>query len=246
MSLSAKLRRAPLRIATGAYILNSGVARLGADDDTAKSLHDMAAGTYPFLDRIQPKVLASGLAAGEIAVGTAMLLPIVPPVVAGAALVGFSGAVLNMYVKTPGLHREGSARPTEQGVPMAKDVLMLGIGAGLIADATFEPAHDKVVEVEASVSQKRADRSRWVARRKARRAKTSNAEYVAKRLGEVRAEYGPLAAEKAKAAREVARHAAEEYGPVAAEKAKAAGEAARHAAHEAGVKAREARERIGH
>ena len=37
MSLSAKLRRAPIRIATGAFILNSGLGKLHGDEDTAKA-----------------------------------------------------------------------------------------------------------------------------------------------------------------------------------------------------------------
>ena len=36
MSWSAKLRRAPQRAVTGAFILNSGVGKLGADDEKAR------------------------------------------------------------------------------------------------------------------------------------------------------------------------------------------------------------------
>ena len=78
MSVSAKLRRAPLRAATGAYIVNAGVTKLTADDDAAKSLHGMASTSYPFLDKVQPKLLPRRIADGEIAVGTVLLLPIVP------------------------------------------------------------------------------------------------------------------------------------------------------------------------
>lgn len=279
MSLSAKLRRAPLRIVSGAYILNSGVSKLGADDETAKTLQSTASGTYPFLGNVQPKVLAKGLGVGEIAVGTALLLPVVSPVVAGAALVGLSGALLNTYWRTPGMHQEGNPRPTAQGMPFAKDVWMFGMGVGLLADAAFEPAHDKVVELETTVSQKRANLSRR-ARRKAKNAgRKANADYLrharesalelqveaakraqraakkarkraekasdaaAQRLAEVRAEYGPVAADKARtardAARDAAKHAAEEYGPVAAEKARAARDTARHFAEEYGSVAAE-------
>ena len=131
MSLSAKLRRAPQRLVTGAYILNSGVSKLSADDEAAKGMHGMASGAYPFLAKVQPNVFVKGLAAGEIAVGSALLLPIVPPAVAGAALVGFSAALLNTYWRTPGLHEPGDPRPTAQGVALAKDVWMFGIGTSL-------------------------------------------------------------------------------------------------------------------
>lgn len=246
MSMSAKLRRAPLRIATGAFILNSGVSKLSVDDDHAKTLHGMAVGTYPVVQRTEPKMFARALGIGEIAVGSALLLPIVPPFVAGAALVGFSGALLNLYWRTPGMHQEGNPRPTAQGVAIAKDTWMMGIGLGLMADAAFEPAHDKVVELERSVSERRAEKSRR-ARRKAKKAAaaagTANAERLRKqtaaRLAEMRDDYGSAAAERAKALREAARQAADEYGPVAAERAKALREAARHAADEYGPVATE-------
>ncbi len=253
MSMSAKLRRAPLRIASGAYILNSGVGKLSADDETAKRLQSTATMTYPFLDKVQPKIFATGLGAAEVAVGGALLLPIVPPIVAGAALVGFSGVLLNMYWNTPGMHEEGSPRPTKQGMPIAKDVWMMGIGLGLMADAALEPAHDKVVELEASVAQKRAEKSRR-ARRKAKRAdRRANTEYlkqVRENAVELQAEAAKRALKAAKIARERAELASEvaaarlaearaEYAPVAAEKARALREAARQAAQEYGPVAAE-------
>ncbi len=235
MSMSAKLRRAPLRIVTGAYIVNSGVSKLTADDDAAKTLHDTASGAYSFVGNMQPKMLARGLGVGEVAVGAAVLLPFVSPFVAGAALVGVSGALLNMYWKTPGMHREGSPLPTEQGMPYAKDVWLLGAGLGLMADAAFAPAHDKVVELETVVSRKRGKAGRR-ARRSARKAAdqlsagTDASRAAAKRIVEVRAEYAPVVATKARktrdATRDAARDAAEQYGPVAAEKARAARDAA--------------------
>jgi len=44
-------------------------------------------------------------------------------------------------VRTPGMRKEDGIRPTQQGVPLAKDVWMLGIGVGLVVDAlTDRPA----------------------------------------------------------------------------------------------------------
>src|SRR6478736_6247780 len=119
MSLSAKLRRAPLRLVTGAYILNTGVSKLSADEDTAKGVHGMASGTYGFVDKMDPKTFTRVLAVGEIAVGGTLLLPIVSPVVAGGVLLGFSGALLNLYWNTPGMHAEHDPRPTRQGMAMS-------------------------------------------------------------------------------------------------------------------------------
>jgi uncharacterized membrane protein YphA (DoxX/SURF4 family) len=267
MSLSAKLRRAPLRIATGAYILNTGVTKLGADDDTAKSLHGVASNTYPFLNKAEPKVFTKALGVGEVAVGAALLLPIVPPFVAGAALVGFSGTLLHMYWNTPGMHQEGTPRPTAQGQPVAKDVWMMGIGLGLMADATFEPAHDRVVEFEASTAQKRADRSRR-AQRKAKKARKAvqhgRSEYLQharETAMELQTEAAKRAQKAAKKARKQAEHASEltaarladmrdEFGPTAADKAQTARKTARNAVDEYGPiamdKARAARDAARH
>ena len=252
MSLSAKLRRAPLRVAAGAYMVNSGVTTLNVDDETAKSLHGMASATYPVLGKLEPKVFARTLAVGEIAVGTMLLLPIVPPFIAGTALVGFSGAQLNMYRDTPGMHYEGSLRLTPEGTSISETVWMFGIGVGLMTDATFEGARKGVEEIEASVARRRVEWGKR-ARRLVRRAQTTGAESVehltqqagdasegtAKGLAEIRAEYGPVAAEKARTAGEAVRQAAAEYGPVAAEKARTAGEAVRQAAAEYGPVAAE-------
>jgi hypothetical protein len=135
MSIAAKLRRAPGRIVSGALILNSGVGKLSGDDDAAKAVHAMASGAFPVFAKVEPKVFLKGLAVGEIALGSALLLPVVPAGLAGLALVGFSGSLLGMWWRTPGMHKEGSPRPTPQGTTIAKDVWMLGIGTGLVIDA---------------------------------------------------------------------------------------------------------------
>jgi hypothetical protein len=134
MKLPVKARHLPQRMATGAFILNSGVNKLSADEETAAQLHGFAVGTYPFLAKLKPKDFARLLAVSEIAVGSTLLLPFVPSIVAGAALVGFSGGLLGMYVKTPGMRKEGTPFPTQQGTPLAKDVWMMGIGLGLVID----------------------------------------------------------------------------------------------------------------
>jgi len=75
------------------------------------------------------------LAASEIAVGTALLLPFVSNARAGAALTAFSGGLVGMYLRNPALHKPGSYWPTPAGTGVSKDIWMLGIGLGLLADA---------------------------------------------------------------------------------------------------------------
>jgi hypothetical protein len=135
MGFAATTRRLPGRLVSGAFILNAGVGKWSADEETAARLHGMAVGTYPFLARLKPKDFARLLSVSEIALGSALLLPVVPAGLAGAALTAFSGGLLGLYASTPGMRREGSLRPTQQGTALAKDVWMLGIGLSLVADA---------------------------------------------------------------------------------------------------------------
>jgi hypothetical protein len=62
--MAGKLRRAPTRIVTGAFILNSGLQKLKGDDDTAKAVHGMASGAYPAFGTLEPKTFLRVLGAG--------------------------------------------------------------------------------------------------------------------------------------------------------------------------------------
>ncbi|RJK93486.1 hypothetical protein [Vallicoccus soli] len=135
MRLPIKASHVPVRLATGAFILDSGLGKRGADEGTAAGLHGMAAGTYPQLQGQDPQRFVKLLSGGEIALGAALLLPVVPSAVAGAALTAFSAGLLGLYARTPGMRRPGSVFPSPQGIGVAKDVWMLGIGLGLVVDA---------------------------------------------------------------------------------------------------------------
>jgi hypothetical protein len=54
MDLRVKAWHLPPRLITGAYFINSGLSKRGADDATAGQLHGFAAGTYPFLGSSMP------------------------------------------------------------------------------------------------------------------------------------------------------------------------------------------------
>jgi uncharacterized membrane protein YphA (DoxX/SURF4 family) len=135
MAISAKARRLPGRLATGLFILNSGISKWSADEESAAGLHGMAVGTYPFLGRLEPKNFTRLLSIGEIALGSALLLPVVPSVAAGAGLTAFAAGLLGLYARTEGMTREDGVRPTQQGTPLAKDAWLLGIGLGLVIDS---------------------------------------------------------------------------------------------------------------
>ncbi|MGY1620972.1 hypothetical protein ACI789_02100 [Geodermatophilus sp. SYSU D00965] len=138
MALPITLSEIGPRISAGAFILNSGLGKRGADEATAAGLHGFASGTYPFLKNVPPQQFVKGLAYAEIAVGTALLTPFVPTALAGAVLTGFSGGLLGLYLNTPGMRKPGSLAPTQEGLAIAKDVWLLGIGVGLLTRGTID------------------------------------------------------------------------------------------------------------
>jgi uncharacterized membrane protein YphA (DoxX/SURF4 family) len=126
-------RDVPPRLATGAFILHAGLGKWRGTPETAAGVHGMAAGAFPFLRDIPPEKFLRMLAAAEIATGTALLTPLLPNKLAGAALTAFSGSLLTMYWRTPALRKSGSVWPTPAGIAVSKDVWMFGIGLGLVA-----------------------------------------------------------------------------------------------------------------
>lgn len=128
----------PVRLATGAMILNSGLQKRSADEETAKGIHGFATTAYPEFEDTPPEKFVSILSAGEITVGTLLLVPVVPTAVAGMALTTFAGLLGRLYLNTPGMREEGSLQPTEQGTALAKDVWMLAIGTALTIDGVTD------------------------------------------------------------------------------------------------------------
>jgi uncharacterized membrane protein YkgB len=135
VGLPVKVADIAPRLATGAFILNSGLNKRNVDPEHAAGLHGMASGAYPFLGKLDPQQFAKLLSAGEMTLGVALLAPVVPTALAGAGLAAFAGGLVGMYLRTPGMRKEGSLAPTQQGTAVAKDVWMLGIGLGFVLDA---------------------------------------------------------------------------------------------------------------
>jgi hypothetical protein len=92
----------------------------------------MAQNAVPQVKDMKPTDFGKALSVGEIALGTALLAPVVPSALAGAALTGFGGALIRMYLTTPGMTEEGSVRPSQQGTPIAKDIWLVGAGLSLL------------------------------------------------------------------------------------------------------------------
>jgi hypothetical protein len=116
--------------------LNSGLTKLQGDKEHLSRLHGFASGAYPVLENAPPEQFGKALGAAEVALGGALLAPVVVgDGLAGLALSSFAGGLLGLYFKTPGMRQEGSVRPSQEGLALAKDSWLAGIGLTLMASS---------------------------------------------------------------------------------------------------------------
>jgi hypothetical protein len=134
MKMPTKFRHLPSRITAGSYILNAGLSKMSADHEKAKHLHSAASGAYPMFEDVDPGTFTKVLAAADVVLGAALLTPLVPSRLAGLGLATFAGGLVGLYMKTPGMRQQGSIRPTDDGLALAKDVWLLGIAMTLVMD----------------------------------------------------------------------------------------------------------------
>ena len=129
-----RLNHIPLRLTTGAFILNAGLGKRKLDKDSAAGLQAMAARVIPPASRIDAEKFGKMLSYAEMTLGAALLTPFLPSRLAGIGLGIFSGSLFTMYLRTPGMTLEDGIRPSPQGTGLAKDIWMLGIAAALVLD----------------------------------------------------------------------------------------------------------------
>jgi hypothetical protein len=169
MGLPITLSEIAPRISAGAFILNSGLGKRGLGEEAAAGIKGFAEGTYPFLKSVPPQQFAKALSTSEIALGALLLTPFVPTAVAGAALTVFSGGLLGLYLKTPGMRKPGSLAPTEAGLAIAKDSWLLGIGVGLFTRGLMDRKPRVTVKKANKLAKKQAKEAAKEARRAARK-----------------------------------------------------------------------------
>ena len=149
------LANAALRAVPGAFILNSGLGKLNLDEDTAKTLQGMAVNGVPALGSLSPQTFGKVLAGSEIAVGAALLTPIVPRRLAGLALGTFSAGLLAMYFNTDEMTEEDGIRPSQAGTAVAKDSWLAAIAAALILQSKSDKKKAKKAAKKAAKSSKK-------------------------------------------------------------------------------------------
>ncbi|WP_285727290.1 DoxX family membrane protein [Psychromicrobium xiongbiense] len=132
--MAPRLSHLALRLASGAFILNSGAGKLSLDEASAEHLQQLALNAFPQLKSLEPERFGRYLSYAELGVGSALLLPFIPSRLAGLALTGFASGMVYLYLKTPGLTKPDGIRPTAAGTAMAKDFWLLAIGLALLLD----------------------------------------------------------------------------------------------------------------
>ena len=136
--MATKLWHVPVRLATGAVILDQGLLKRNADEDTVKWLHGQAVHAFPQFADMEPKAFVQLLSTCEIALGAALLaIGLVPSGLAGLGLTAFGGSLTRLYLNAPGTRREDTVAPSQQGITLAKDSWMLAMGAALVVDSVL-------------------------------------------------------------------------------------------------------------
>ncbi len=128
----AKVSNAVLRAVPGAFILNSGIGKLGLKGEAAAGLQQMAAQGVPAVAKLTPDQFGKLMSYGEIAVGSALLLPFVPTRVAGAALGTLAAGFVSSYFRIPSMTQADGIRPSHEGTAVAKDLWLAAIAAALV------------------------------------------------------------------------------------------------------------------
>ncbi|PFG27601.1 Uncharacterised protein [Corynebacterium renale] len=131
--MAKKLASAFLRVPTGAFILNSGIGKLGLKGEAAEGLQGFAATGIPALGKLDPDTFGKFISYSEIGIGASLLAPFVPNKLAGAAVAAFGSGLLTLYFNNDNMTEEDGIRPSEDGIAIAKDSWLVGIGAALIA-----------------------------------------------------------------------------------------------------------------
>ena len=151
-----KIRHLPVRVATGAFFLNSGLNKFKLDAESAKGLQEMAAAGVPQVKQLKPEEFGKAVAVAETAIGAALVAPFVPAWIPALGLGAFSAGLLSMYLNTPGMTEEDGVRPTQEGTSVAKDVWLAGIAGSLLLDEVTVSSRKRQKAREESKIEKQA------------------------------------------------------------------------------------------
>lgn len=126
------ISNAALRLVSGAFILNAGIGKLKLPPEQAAGLQGAAGALIPQVADLTPASFGKYLSYSEIGLGAFVLAPFIPSRLAGLALGAFSGGLVALYLKSPGMTEPDGIRPTPAGTAMAKDFWLAGIAVALL------------------------------------------------------------------------------------------------------------------
>lgn len=132
-----------LRVVSGAYVLQSGVGKLGMPTEAAAGVQDFAATGVPAVKKMSPETFSKFLSYSEIGIGAALLAPVVPNRLAGAALGTFSAGLLAIYFRNEAMTQEDGIRPSEAGTGLSKDLFMAAIAGALLTSQDPKKVKEK-------------------------------------------------------------------------------------------------------
>src|SRR5690625_6746337 len=103
----------------------------------------MAANGVPMVENMTPAQFGKFLSYGEIAVGSALLLPFVPTRIAGAALTSFAAGLVSNYFSIDSMTKYDGFRPSVDGSAVANDTMLASFGLDLVlyGGATYRTHH---------------------------------------------------------------------------------------------------------
>lgn len=145
-----------LRGVSGAYVLQSGIGKLGMPTEAAAGTQEFAATGVPAVKKMSPDTFGKFLSYSEIGIGGALLAPFVPNRVAGLALGGFSAGLLAIYFRNEAMTQPDRIRPSEAGTGLSKDLFMAAIAGALITAEPEKKISRKIEKKAAKQAKKQA------------------------------------------------------------------------------------------
>lgn len=131
------------RVIPGAFIANSGAGKIGMPAEASAGLQQYAATGVPLVKALPADKFGTILGVSEVALGAALAIPAIPNRVAGVGLTAFSAGLLSLYFANPENTKADRIRPSDEGLSLSKDIFMLSLGVGLIAQGDEKKKESK-------------------------------------------------------------------------------------------------------
>lgn len=128
-----RVSNAILRGVSGMYLVQSGLGKKDAPVEVYEHLKNMAATGIPQFKEWDSKTFGQLLWISEVGIGAMLLTPFVSKRLAGLALTAFSAGMLTMYFNNDNMTQDNGITPTEEGIPLSKDIWLAAMGAALVA-----------------------------------------------------------------------------------------------------------------